>query len=126
MRPPVALDRTRQDVGHPIRIVNGCRDARHNLWIGGTPDSQHLHGIAVDLDLPGLGSYDRYRLMWFLIRHGFTSFGSYAGKSDLLHADMRRRAVSWHHGSGGHPAWFVRALKETRWRQGSGGYWSRN
>lgn len=75
----VALDRARRDVGHPIRIVSGYRDAKHNIWVGGAPDSQHLHGTAVDLDLRGLGSYDRYRLMWFLIRHGFTSFGSYAG-----------------------------------------------
>ncbi|MEM6942648.1 MAG: D-Ala-D-Ala carboxypeptidase family metallohydrolase [Pseudomonadota bacterium] len=121
-----ALDRVRADVGHPIRIVSAYRDPRHNRSVGGVRDSQHVRGTAVDLDLRGLGAQARYRLMWYLIRHGFTSFGSYAAKPNLLHADMRPRAVIWHHGRGAHPAWFRRALIDTRWQRGSGGYWTRH
>lgn len=121
-----ALDRVRADSGHPIRIVSGYRDPRHNRAVGAVRDSQHVRGTAVDLDLRGLGAQARYRQMWYLIRHGFTSFGSYSAKPNLLHADMRSRAAILHRGRGGHPAWFRRALTDTRWRRGSGGYWTRH
>ncbi|MEM7399828.1 MAG: D-Ala-D-Ala carboxypeptidase family metallohydrolase [Pseudomonadota bacterium] len=109
-----ALDRVRRAVGHPIRITSAYRDPAHNARVGGARFSRHVVGDAVDIDIDGLSSAARYRLMWHLLAEGFTSFGSYAGSS-FIHADMRPRARVWRHGGGMHPAWFRKALADWGW-----------
>lgn len=115
-----ALDATRAALGRPIRILSGYRDPAWNARIGGAPNSRHMHGDAVDIDLRGYDAWTRYVLVWRLIENGFTSFGTYGGKPNLLHADMRPRAAIWRHGGGGHPQWLRRALDEWRWRPVTG------
>lgn len=114
------LDSVRSEFGYPITITSGYRDPAHNAMVGGATNSQHMHGIAVDIDLGNMDSDTRYILMMLLIRHGFTSFGSYSRHPDMLHADMRERAATWHHGAGRHPEWFLRALSDSGWQQGVG------
>ena len=115
-----ALDAVRAALGRPIRIVSGYRDPAYNARVGGAPRSRHMSGDAVDIDLAGFDDQDRYVLVWRLIEHGFTSFGTYGRSPNLLHADMRPRAAIWRHGGGRHPAWLRRALDEWRWRPVTG------
>jgi hypothetical protein len=42
------LERMRAAVG-PLRVTSGLRCERHNLVVGGAPDSEHLYGAAADL-----------------------------------------------------------------------------
>lgn len=61
----------------PVAITSGCRCAKHNKRVGGSPRSQHVYGLAADikarhvppsvvheyceqLDVPGLGSYPTF------------------------------------------------------------------
>lgn len=40
----------------PIRISSGVRCKMHNIYVGGSTDSQHLKGLALDLHTPkGIG-----------------------------------------------------------------------
>ncbi len=115
-----ALDRVREAVGHPITITSGYRDPAHNRRVGGAKYSRHVVGDAVDINLAGLSSQQRYALMWHLLAEGFTSFGSYSRSPNMLHADMRPYARRWHHGSGTHPTWFTRALTDWGWQRDIG------
>lgn len=38
--------------GHPLAVLSAYRTPTHNRRIGGAPDSQHLHGRALDLRPP--------------------------------------------------------------------------
>ena len=115
-----AHDHVRSEIGRPIWITSGYRDPHYNRRIGGARRSQHVAGLALDIDLAGFSSWDRYVLMWHLIDQRFTSFGSYAHKPNMLHADRRSYAVIWRRGGGRYPHWFRRALNEWLWTPGSG------
>ncbi|MEL6479030.1 MAG: D-Ala-D-Ala carboxypeptidase family metallohydrolase [Pseudomonadota bacterium] len=115
-----SLDRTRHGFGAPIRILSGYRDPRWNARIGGARRSRHLVSDAVDIDLTPFDHRGRYALMTHLLSNGFTSFGTYGTKPNLLHADMRPRAALWRRGGGRHPEWLRRALAEWKWRPVSG------
>jgi uncharacterized protein YcbK (DUF882 family) len=43
------LERIRAVYGKPIRINSAYRCSEHNLKIGGSPNSQHVTGLAADL-----------------------------------------------------------------------------
>jgi zinc D-Ala-D-Ala carboxypeptidase len=45
-----ALELYRAEVGGPVAILSGHRDAAWNAACGGRPDSQHLHGTAADVE----------------------------------------------------------------------------
>lgn len=115
-----ALDRVRDDVGRPLRILSGYRDPAWNRRVGGARRSRHIHGDAVDIDLRGFSPHARYVLAWYLIDKGFTSFGSYGDRPNMLHADRRPRATIWHNGGGRRPRWLSQALQEWQWRAVSG------
>jgi len=46
------LDRMRMFLNEPIHVTSGCRCEKHNLEVGGFPDSEHLTGDAVDIEIP--------------------------------------------------------------------------
>ena len=76
-----ALQRARDQVGRPFRILSAPRCALHNARIGGAPRSQHLR-LAVDIALRG---HDGRALHTALQEAGFTGFGFY---TTFIHADM--------------------------------------
>ena len=83
------LDRVRQIVDRPIVINSGCRCRRHNDAVGGSVNSSHLNGWAVDIRTPagsGSGEDDyRSRLVRALIHSGCNRIG--IGKS-FVHVDI--------------------------------------
>ncbi|MEL7444331.1 MAG: D-Ala-D-Ala carboxypeptidase family metallohydrolase [Pseudomonadota bacterium] len=115
-----ALDRVRHDYGLPIRILSGYRDPDWNARIGGARRSRHLICDAVDIDIAPYSVQARYALMTQLISNGFTSFGSYRNKPNLLHTDRRAWAAVWHYGGGSRPRWLNQALNEWKWHPGTG------
>ena len=62
-----ALDMARKDAGIPIRISSGCRCKAHNARVGGVPDSAHVGGYAVDIQITN--SADRIRIVKALMRY---------------------------------------------------------
>ena len=42
--------------GHPILISSGYRSRRVNAEVGGSANSAHMHGLAVDFSCPGFGA----------------------------------------------------------------------
>jgi hypothetical protein len=65
------LDRARELFGYPIVITSGFRTPEHNEEIGGTKDSEHIFGRAVDIQAP-TDPYVREKLCWALGLAGFS------------------------------------------------------
>ncbi len=60
------LDRIRLFLAEPIKVNSGCRCAKHNLEVGGKPDSEHLTGDAVDIEIPN-STYRARALQYYFL-----------------------------------------------------------
>ena len=79
------LQATRDLYGKSIKITSGCRCIKHNAVSGGTPNSAHIQGKAVDIATPT--GADRYLLIKALLASGFDRIGINF-KSRFIHADI--------------------------------------
>ena len=82
------LNRLREDYGKPMIISSGYRDVSYNTVTGGSPDSAHTYGNAVDVVV---GGTEAYLLLRLAMIHGFKGIGvSQRGNFDkrFLHLDM--------------------------------------
>ena len=76
------LENVRELFGNPITITSGLRCEAHNKAVGGSPDSAHTKGLAVDI----LCKNSRYRshllpLLW----NRFKRIGIH---KDFIHVDV--------------------------------------
>lgn len=82
--------RLRDRIGKPVVINSAYRTVAYNKKIGGSPNSQHLLGKAVDVRLPPGMTVDE------LAEHGravgFTGIGKYAWG---CHFDVRDQPAQW-------------------------------
>ena len=81
------LGQLREDYGKPMIVSSGYRDISYNTAVGGSPNSAHTYGRAVDIVV---GGEEAYRLLRLAIVHGFQGIGvSQRGKFDkrFLHLD---------------------------------------
>jgi len=76
------LEPVREAYG-PIFLLSSYRCQRHNYDEGGALFSQHLIGLAADINCPG--DADRFSLLKALIDSGFTRIGI---ASRSIHADI--------------------------------------
>lgn len=74
----------RERVGKPLKINSWYRDPEHNAKIGGSKNSTHLKGQALDISLRG---HDKWALYEAAKAVGFTGFGFY---KTFLHVDTGR------------------------------------
>ena len=81
------LTKIRISYGKPMIITSAVRCSRHNLASGGSPQSYHLEGRAVDVACPI--STDRYRLIKYAIECGARGIGI---GSNFIHIDDRDTA----------------------------------
>ena len=72
-----------RDVYGVMRIVSGFRCPKHNAAEGGKQFSQHLCGLAADIECTS--DADRLELLSLLISNGFPRLG--VGRS-IIHADI--------------------------------------
>lgn len=63
------LQPARDRVGFPIRVTNGYRSPARNAAIGGVPDSQHIYGMAADIQ-PVPNTLENHQRLWDAIRQG--------------------------------------------------------
>jgi len=68
--------------GFPFTIRSGYRTEQHNRFVGGSPNSAHLRGLAADIAV-GSGP-QRYRLVSQALQYGICRVG--IGK-DFVHLD---------------------------------------
>lgn len=86
------LQAFRERVGRPVRITSGRRTAARNARVGGVPDSEHLFGRAVDLQVDGMRPSALRRMAEEV---GFTGIGIY---KQHLHVDTGTRQKVWYKG----------------------------
>lgn len=79
------LDELREKVGHPLTLTSAARCPAHNAKVGGAANSQHVHGLAADIDTLGLTAGQRYGLLKAALSLGFCVGINKA----FLHVDTR-------------------------------------
>ena len=67
------LDKAREYAKIPFVINSAYRSPEHNAKIGGSPNSSHIKGLAVDIRTTD--SRTRYRVLEALIHAGFNRIG---------------------------------------------------
>jgi len=80
------LDELREKVGHPLTLTSAARCAIHNAKVGGAPKSQHVDGLAADIDTLSLTAAQRYGLLKAALELGFCVGVNKA----FLHVDTRK------------------------------------
>jgi uncharacterized protein YcbK (DUF882 family) len=85
-----ALQSLRDEYGKKMIIESAVRCENRNLKVGGSPTSQHLLGLAVDVRCPS--DRERYRLVMIAPKHGFNGIG--VNKS-AVHLDLRKTPALW-------------------------------
>ena len=67
------LERIRERLRRPVKIVSGCRCAKRNADVDGAKNSAHLRGYAADVKV--VGSRERFELVWAALSVGVTRLG---------------------------------------------------
>jgi uncharacterized protein YcbK (DUF882 family) len=89
--------------GAVLPVISGFRDPAHNAAVGGADHSQHTHGNAVDVDLKGMSTDERKRLILTASQLGITGIGVY---DNSMHFDLGgRRAWGPDYHKGSVPTW---------------------
>ena len=79
--------------GKPIKINSGYRCKEHNDKIGGATDSQHVHGLASDIDLSGMSASDKYFFIALIFQMQFKGIGI---AKNFIHIDQRKeKPATW-------------------------------
>ena len=76
------LDDAREFANIPFKINSAYRTEEHNKSIGGSPNSSHLKGLAVDISAKD--SRTRFKVLEALINVGFNRIGV---ASTFIHVD---------------------------------------
>lgn len=86
------LEEMRKDLGVPLQINSGYRCPEHNAAVGGVPDSQHVQGVAADVQVPpGLTVKE---VAAAAERAGADGIGYYYD-DNFVHVDTRGYAARW-------------------------------
>lgn len=89
----IMLDMVRDKFDKPLHITSGYRTVEHNARVGGTENSSHLKGLAVDIACNS--SVDRYHLINCLLDVGFKRIGI---ANSFIHVDIdkdKAKEVIW-------------------------------
>lgn len=81
----IKLNEAREAAGVPFVITSGARCLAHNRNVGGTPNSSHTRGLAVDIACSS--SQARYAILKGLFSAGFTRIG-YNQAKNFFHCDI--------------------------------------
>lgn len=87
------LDYAREIAGIPFHINSAWRSEEDNRRVGGSPNSSHLKGLAVDISVKD--SRTRFIVLEALIMAGFTRIGV---AKNFIHVDAdndKSQGVTW-------------------------------
>jgi len=88
----ILLQAVRDYYGLPIKVLSGCRCAKHNKKVGGASRSQHLLGFAADIAIIGVAPFDLAGVLNAAFRDLFGGLGIYRG---FVHVDVRHWRARW-------------------------------
>jgi uncharacterized protein YcbK (DUF882 family) len=114
MRLLVSLDALRRRWGKPLTVTSGFRCPYQNRAVGGSRESQHLTGNAVDLAGEGVPSLE------FVKAAIYAGFGGIGVGENFIHIDVRKiearsAPVAWTYSGGKrHPG---SVMVEVAWAQ---------
>ena len=80
----------REEFGSKMVITSGYRTPEHNAKIGGSPNSYHMDGIAVDVHAPR--GFETHRFVRLALLYGFSGIGLSLNGDDserFIHIDTR-------------------------------------
>lgn len=106
-----AVQAVRDYFGVPVSINSSYRTFEHNRRVGGSPQSQHLRGFALDFTFSDKNTLERTKSelaaqrgeLWNRIRmKGVTAVGIYDG---FIHIDARERGGLQRGGMGSYAFW---------------------
>src|SRR5690348_17100889 len=89
-----ALEQLRALVDKPITITSGYRSPQHNAAVGGVEHSQHELGMAADIKIAGLDTFQLYVLADQIPLFSQGGIGIYPGQ-DFIHVDVRSGRARW-------------------------------
>ena len=89
-----ALEELRSLGPEAIIIHDGCRCAEHNVAVGGVKDSEHLLGIAADLEIAGLSLQQMYERAEKVGAFRNGGIGVYDHQA-FIHVDARGHRARW-------------------------------
>jgi zinc D-Ala-D-Ala carboxypeptidase len=81
----IKLNEAREVSAVPFVITSGARCVSHNRSVGGTPNSSHIRGLAVDIACPS--SQARFAILKGLYAAGFRRIG-YNQAKNFFHCDI--------------------------------------
>ncbi len=86
------LQRVRDGIDIPLILNSSVRCDEHNDRVGGTSNSYHLKGLAVDICTLGMDEETITALREIAFDVGFRGIGVY---DTFLHIDLREEAAFW-------------------------------
>jgi uncharacterized protein YcbK (DUF882 family) len=84
------LVEVRKELNKPMVINSGYRCEKHNKEVGGSPNSAHLKGRAVDISIKNLAEADQVRLLGVAFFFHIRGWGINDKKSHFIHLDDTR------------------------------------
>lgn len=88
------LERLREKLGKPIKIMSGFRCTAHNEAVGGKPGSYHPTGKAFDIEVEGMtGAEIAEKAADGVFGDG--GIGLYENFPNLCHVDVRGYRARW-------------------------------
>lgn len=85
------LEECREHFQAQLKINSGCRCAAYNTAVGGTKNSQHVYGRAVDIVVKGRSPEEVAAFIETLIPHS----GGIGIYSNFVHVDTRTGKARW-------------------------------
>ena len=90
------LQKIRDEIGIPIRVMSGYRSPEYNKRVGGAKKSQHVLAKAADLQVSGMSTTDLANIIKQLIKDGAVDPGGVGLYETFVHYDVRGRNARWY------------------------------
>jgi|TARA_A100001015_G_scaffold303992_1_gene394513 uncharacterized protein YcbK (DUF882 family) len=90
------LQKIRERIGIPIRIMSGYRSPEYNKRVGGATRSQHVLAKAADLQVSGMSTTELANTIKQLIKDGVIDSGGVGLYETFVHYDVRGRNARWY------------------------------
>lgn len=93
----LTLERVREEVGNPIRILSAYRSPEYNRKIGSNDRSQHPQGRAADIKVANMTAFELHGIILRLYRAGkLPHLGGLGSYDNFVHVDVRPRPEDDH------------------------------